>query len=599
MYLGNGLKASLKYISYVLPPQPPIYFCSIQSTIGGILFFLTMSTPSTKTIAKREIRFAVHIPKNNYREDLHYIKECITYEDGSTSPNTYIVKNFQRPIWITKKAFRNHKEKKEFESLEKVHEMYSSQSDLNRTIATALEKPYIENHLNEIKSSPFLYGYDLTSTAYIKLKSLTKQKYVQSAYSLCTLDIETNPATGEIVLLTVSTPTHSHTTILSTFLHNKSTFNKTIQEALTRYLPEYSSHKFTFDVCDTEVDMIKKGFNKVHEWKPDFLVIWNMDFDIPTILGRLEKFDVRPEYILADPNIPREYKICRYRQGIKKKVTASGVVKPINPSLQWHTLQLTASFYVIDAMCVYRQLRMGGQEEPSYSLDSILNKELSKRKLTFSEADSYTGLAWHNFMRTRYPIEYIVYNIYDTLSLLELDTKTKDLAYTLPSFAGISDFSRFNSNPKKIVDALFSFCLERGLVVGTSYKAKEVKKEEDEEEEIDEDDVDNYDPLSLKNWIQTLPQHLLVADGVACLEEYPNLKTNLRLFVFDADVSSAYPSVTITCNVSKETTLTEVISIENVPELKFREHNLGIVHGNVNTLSYFENMFDTPSLMSL
>jgi len=59
----------------------------------------------------------------------------------------------------------------------------------------------------------------------------------------------------------------------------------------------------------------------------------------------------------------------------KKKVTASGQVKPINPALQWHTLILTASFYVIDAMCVYRQLRMAAQEEPS-NLNYILQKEL-------------------------------------------------------------------------------------------------------------------------------------------------------------------------------------------------------------------------------
>lgn len=65
----------------------------------------------TKEISKREIRFSVHIPKREGRhEDYHYIKEQITYSDGTRAPNTYLVKDVKRPIWITKESFRNHNE---------------------------------------------------------------------------------------------------------------------------------------------------------------------------------------------------------------------------------------------------------------------------------------------------------------------------------------------------------------------------------------------------------------------------------------------------------------------------------------------------------
>lgn len=50
-------------------------------------------------------------------------------------------------------------------------------------------------------------------------------------------------------------------------------------------------------------------------------------------------------------------------------------------------------------MCVYRQLRMAKAEEPSYSLDAILNKELGSRELKFEQADKYQGLEWHLFMQ--------------------------------------------------------------------------------------------------------------------------------------------------------------------------------------------------------
>jgi hypothetical protein len=211
-------------------------------------------------------------------------------------------------------------------------------------------------------------------------------------------------------------------------------------------------------------------------------------------------------------------------------------------------------------------------------------------------------------MQEKYPVEYIVYNIYDCLSMLELDNKIKDLTTTMPSFAGITDFNKFNSNPKKIVDALFLFGIERGRVIGTVPKLN--KKEEeivDEdldkiiEEEDDEDDMDpsKYKTLSLKGWIQLLPQHLLLNEGLKCLEEYPDIVTNVRGVVCDQDASAAYPSCTLVANVSKETCRHEIIKMEGVKEDTFKEMNLSVCLGNANMLEYFTTMFDIPSLLDI
>ena len=108
---------------------------------------------------------------------------------------------------------------------------------------------------------------------------------------------------------------------------------------------------------------------------------------------------------LCDPAVPYQYRVCRYKEGPTKKVTASGQQKPLNPALQWHTLELTASFYVLDAMCVYKRLRMAKQEEPSYALNAILDKELGIRKLSFTEAEQYSGLKWHQVMQQDFKLE--------------------------------------------------------------------------------------------------------------------------------------------------------------------------------------------------
>jgi len=560
----------------------------------------------SKTILRKEIQFAVHLPRTDYRDDAHYVRETIFYSDLSSQPNTYLLKDWKRPVWVTKQAYQNHKEKKEFEDKDKLNRQYCTQSDLNKTVAGLLNAPYLANQPDKIKNSPYVYGYDITSTSLIKYTSLKRNNFIQSPYTIATADIETNPETNEIVMITIAYKNKTFTGILSSLVKNIPDLNNRIKKAIAHYLPRYVGLESEFRVFDNEVDMLTKFFEVANNWAPMFLSFWNVNFDIVKILDKLKQYNVNPVDVVCDLTIPRKYRVCRYKQGITKKITASGVVKPISPSLQWHTLISTSKFYVIDSMCVYRQLRMAKQEETSYSLDSILQKELGKRKLTFEEANKYTGLKWHLFMQANYPVEYIVYNIYDCLGMLELDAKIKDLTSTLPSFASITDFAKFNSNPKKIVDALFLFGLDKNRVIGTVPKQTRAEEEleaedlpDDGEEDEDEFNVNKYNTLDLKGWIQLLPQNLLLNEGLKVLEEYPDVVTNLRGVVCDQDATAAYPSCTQVANVSKETCINEIIKIDGVREDVFREMNLSVCLGNTNMLEYFTVLFGMPSILEI
>ena len=84
--------------------------------------------------------------------------------------------------------------------------------------------------------------------------------------------------------------------------------------------------------------------------------------------------------------------------------------------------------------------------------------------------------------------------------------------------------------------------------------------------------------------------------GLQVIEEDPNLKTNIRGYVFDSDCSAAYPSATIGANVSKETTITELSSIEGIDEYVFRMQNINLLSGPTNAIEYCTNMFGFPSL---
>lgn len=568
-----------------------------------------------KQVVRRETRFAVHLPKTDYRDDCHYVKEQIYYSDGTQEPRCFMVKGFERPIWVTKAAFRDHRDKKEFELREKLHETKCTQSEINRVVAGMLGENHLASQPGKLKSSPYIYGYDQTSTSLIKLQNLRKNNFLQSPYTVSAFDIETDMITSEVIIATIIYEYRVHVNVLARFVEKYKNVIEKVKAGVEKYLPEYAAKlDIKLTVHENEVDLLKAVFRTANDWGPDFLAIWNINYDVKYILNRLKLANVNPVDVICDQNVPRPYRVCRYKEGITKKKTASGTHKPINPSLQWHVLTSTSRFYAIDAMCVYRQIRMAKQEEPSYSLDAILNKVLKRGKLKFAEADAYKADKWHIFMQANYPIEYIVYNIFDCLGMLELDKITKDLTQSFPSGAAMTDFAKYNSNPKKIVDALFLFGLERGKIVGTVGETKKSEEESvveaiqaddlfdedgeeiDLEEEEKEERVEDFEGLGLKGWIQLLPQNQLMNEGLCILEDFPNVVTNARGMVWDVDATAAYPTCTMVANVSKETCVNEVIEIKGIHPEVFKEQNLSLCLGAMNMLEYFHVMFGLPSI---
>jgi len=75
-----------------------------------------------------------------------------------------------------------------------------------------------------------------------------------------------------------------------------------------------------------------------------------------------------------------------------------------------------------------------------------------------------------------------------------------------------------------------------------------------------------------------------------------NVLTNIRMFVADADQVSGYPSNTQAANVSKDTTVKEVISIGDIPKDEFKTNNINLFFGNVNAIDYCSNMLNFPTV---
>jgi hypothetical protein len=477
---------------------------------------LGMNLPYNKEdIVRRECRFAVMCepPEDTghgqrIRDDLHVIKEILHLKDGRQIPNVHLWKNYKRPFGITRPAFRDHEDKKEWEHLKKVQMYETPQSKLVESIARALDRPLPPRRkgggstsgLRQICRSPYVYGADIKSTALIKRDYLERFPGETSPFTLSCFDTETDVVHGhgEILMATLSCKTKVYTAIQKSFLEGVPDAINRLHQLAQKYLGNLDIPKkndkgdfvlddagnfvletvdllkqrgieWEFEIVENEVEVIRKTLAKAHEWKPDWFSIWNMDFDIPKVMDALKRNNIDPKDVFSDPKVPSVFRHFNYKQGPSQKVTASGKVTPIKPAARWHTVFTPASFYVVDGMCAYRHIRNGQQEEPSYSLDYILQKHLGIRKLKFKEADHVGGLKWHELMQTAYRLEYIIYNGFDCISMEMLDEVTQDLALSMPLLSGCSDFEDFKSQPRRVVDELhFAVQKSQNKIIGTT-----------------------------------------------------------------------------------------------------------------------------------
>jgi len=536
-----------------------------------------------------EPRFITHLSKKEVGEDVHIVRELITKKDGRKIDNIRIIKNYRRPFWVTKPIYRDHDEKKESEELAKVDMFLSTESDLAKNIAPRLGDRYQGiTDLGRLKDSPYLYGIDVDSRTFLKYSYIKKYGGHVTPYRVGTFDIEVNVKTNEIIVATFATPKKVSTYLLKSFIKGIPNPVERIKDTYDKHIPEHSLGNPELDIriFDNEVDLLKAIFKTANEADVDFMAIWNLDYDIPTIVERLEHFGVKPEDVFHYEKIPEKYKFFKYKQGKKQKVTESGKVIPINPEEQWHTVKTTSNFYIIDAMSAHRYVRVGGKNVPGgYSLDNILKYEGVAKKLKFDTDEGVKGIEWHIHMVENKPIEYVVYNIWDAMSMLELDKKTKDLELAVPILCDISHFDVFNSGPKKLVDGLEFFYLTR--------------KRDKRVLGVRPNKVDSDKLLGLGDWIVTMPGYRIRENGLKVLEEAEHIHTNIRSFVYDSDAVSSYPSATKAANVSKDTTHREIIAIEGIEIPELKKQNINMLYGKTNAVEWCSTMLNFPSLYEL
>lgn len=544
----------------------------------------------------KECRRAVYCPSKDGKSDMIFVKEHHHFSDGTTKPEINQLINFKRDFYLTKEAFRNHKEKKEWEELSKLQKYSCPQHELARRVAMVTNNYNIVNNPRSMGNNPYLYGTEVPVESIVKY--LYQRKYPKAKSPLATvsaLDIETDViwGTGEILMVANVFEDKLVLPINKRFAEGRGITNFTQRvverawELIPHILNELGVKELDVTIEASPATCVKKAIAFSHETRPDLVSIWNSHFDVPRMVAALTLEGYDPADIFSDPSVPPKYRYFRYKEGSKVQMTASGKLKNLADYDRWHKCSYPATWFIVDSMAVYKTIRTANGNEPDYTLEGVTQRNLGYGKLNFAEVDKLEKLAWHIAMQRDYPIEYCVYAMMDVLLLLALDKKIKDLASAYPVLCDLSRFEDFKQNPLKIVDDMHFFALENDNVIASRPMDVETP-------------LDKY-VIGKDHWIVTLQASLMASEGVNVFDAasqswntptftpYVNnglsgMHPNVYLNNSDIDVAATYPRLQDVLNMSKGTTRLELYEILGMDQMTRRRYGVNLVCGEVNAI---------------
>lgn len=540
--------------------------------------------------------------KDDNNSDVLLVKERLRDPvTGKEKPHVRLVYNYKRPFGITKKPYRNHQQKKEWEWIDKLDIYECTQAELPRRIAKLTNQGGFKS-LNQLCQNPYIYGTDVSSAViYTDHMKRLEEKHNEGwspLLNVAVMDYETDVDRDNKVLWMGGVSFKDKALIVVTEEYAQGLNPDTLEEqtnALARKLlkQDMEERHITLKVriAETPAKAVIELIRFCHITKPDIVAFWNSGFDIKVMINALESEGYDPADVFSDPCVPKAFRKFRFTEGSSNRVTASGKKQNFGNEEKWHRVDCLASFQIICAMATYRLLRAADGGKRSYGLDFTLENEIGIRKLEYecpeAPGDQH-GTGWHRVMAAKYKIPYMVYNIFDCISVERLDEHTTDLCRNLSIYLDGSEFSQAKSNPRRLGNALHFYLLDQGkLIASTS---------DDMREPFDKK------TLNKRGWIVTLANELTHSDIGAkiWLPEYrTGLKSRIAVHMWDVDVSSGYPSGEIAANVGRGTCLAEVFRVDGYSEQELRRLSVNMSVMPANALWMGSTFLQLPDATQL
>lgn len=164
---------------------------------------------------------------------------------------------------------------------------------------------------------------------------------------------------------------------------------------------------------DDEIDLLVNVFRMINITQPDFVLAWNMAFDIPYIIARLKILGVDPKEVICHPDFSDKF--CDY----------------FVDQQHWSLLEQRGDFadiasysMYLDQMIQFASRRKGQSAFSSFSLNDIGEAVCKVKKLSYKHITTELG----ELPYLDYKI-FVMYNMIDVMVQKCIEEKTGDINY--------------------------------------------------------------------------------------------------------------------------------------------------------------------------
>lgn len=511
----------------------------------------------------------------------------VVYKD--TSDNSKHVMEIENPLmkmYVVKEEYRDFSYYPEFMPKDKCDIWIFPYHSVLSKIAT-LAPPHIKEMIKHFRDTknyysmkklhhlPCVLGTDFPYENYFRIEwvinyanpnintKITKQFL---DIEVDTIDVKGMPQEGECPINAVTVVDEELGTVFTFLLRNpknpqiqefEDDIHNFIEECHASFDESYGELKYKIYMYDDELEMIKQIFKMINTLKRDFVLIWNLSFDIPYFMDRLTYLGKDPIDYMCSPDF--KYKYCWFRKDRRN----------FDFKTKKDVFRLASYSIFSDQMINYAKVRKGQSELASMKLNSIAQSELGDEKLDYTDEANIKTLPYVNYRK------FVLYNIKDVLLQLGIERKTKDLeAIFQRAYDNATDYDSIFSQTIFLKNRVFlDYYRELGIIKGNNINIK-YDNASDDIEDSDTDQEYELDENGDPDWTRPKAKGFegaLVGDPLNNSYEGITFFGKQSMFIFDNvidfDFSSLYPSIIISNNIGQNPLIGKVVLKQKMKHL--------------------------------
>ena len=409
-----------------------------------------------------------HFPNKQQVESYNGVKTVYTpdtmtivYKDNTTGKKGIeVIENPKYVFYMLKNNIPTPNYDMFFTDMKNLDEITCRYRDINKAIAEKLDQyegttKYTDLFKKNVRDGNYkanmefqksrrVFGSDIPINDFYRMRFAEQYKNTETPVSRAYLDIEVDvklsptdfPTNGNCPINAISYFEHD-TKRLFTFLLNQKdvnpksnefcttvdnrAFNEEFKGFLNETLGSEKVKDFKLENIQTkvltyndELTLLKDLFGYINYTKPDFLMVWNMSFDIPFIINRILALGGNPKEIMCIHDINPLYENCSYIVDSDHE----------DFSTKGDYADITSYTVYLDQLIQFASRRRGGAQYRSYSLDYIGNEMAGVQKLHYENIAANVMELPYNDYRT-----FVKYNMMDVLVQYCIEFKADDILY--------------------------------------------------------------------------------------------------------------------------------------------------------------------------